>query len=89
VTTSLLDFLEQSLEKVDITQILSRSAPKDSEPPTPNDDLQLSSMSVTKDNQLSNFPVDIIVYCSVHPSTIRFRSVSRLLNMALCCYMTE
>ena len=74
VTTNLLDFLEQSLEKVDINELINRSMTKSDEPETPADELEMSSMSVIgRDNQMSNFPVDIIVYCSVLPSTIRFR----------------
>lgn len=72
ITTSLLDFLEQSLEKIDINQLISMKTTK-SEPQTP-DELELSSMSViAAAGQGSSFPVDITVYCSVLPSTIRFR----------------
>lgn len=79
MTTNLLDFLEQSLEKVDLNQLITRamSTPETNQPQTPGPDLDGSSMSViSRENQMSNFPVDIIVNCSVLPSTIRFRFVS-------------
>ena len=79
MTTNLLDFLEQALEKVDLNQLISRSRSKSdhavpAEPQTPGG-LEISSMSViaSRDRERSNFPVDIIVYCNVMPSTIRFR----------------
>lgn len=86
VTTNLLDFLEQALEKVDLNQLINRGRSKSNpaEPQTP-DELEMSSMSVaaSRDGQLSNFPVDIIVYCNVLPSTIRFRLESNTFVNAL------
>lgn len=89
VTTNLLDFLELSLEKVDINQLISRatktSSSETDQPQTPTDNLEASSMSViARDNQMSNFPVDIVVYCSVLPSTIRFRFVVCFRNCYHC-----
>lgn len=86
ITTSLLDFLEQSLEKVDINQLMNpaRNRPSSEQvqpDPTVTHDLDTSSMSaLVNSSQSSNFPVDIIVYCSVLPSTIRFRSVFLMIS---------
>lgn len=98
MTTNLLDFLEQALEKVDLNQLISQAKSRTEttqEPQTP-EELEMSSMSIiaNRDNQLSNFPVDIIVYCNVMPSTIRFRYVLGsfwfkfldVFALLLCCF---
>lgn len=83
MTTNLLDFLEQSLEKVDISQLVSRSSVKLGAEPL-NEEFESASMSMLANgSSVANFPVDIIVYCLVQPSTIRFRSVTPPLTSSL------
>lgn len=84
MTTNLLDFMEQALEKVDLNQLISRSRSKSNTEPEPQtpEELEMSSMSVigSRDREMSNFPVDIIVYCNVMPSTIRFRLIKSTIS---------
>ncbi|XP_074650444.1 bridge-like lipid transfer protein family member 1 [Tubulanus polymorphus] len=73
IQPSLLDFLEQALEPIEMPQqVAQKTGDRSVIGDIMNVDLEASSTSLSSGAYATSFPVDVVVYISVQPSSIRF-----------------
>ncbi|KAL3880212.1 hypothetical protein ACJMK2_032469 [Sinanodonta woodiana] len=72
ISPCLLDYLEQTLEAIPITQPAHYSMKADMLESVLNMDLNASSSSLGAPAGIGSFPVDVVVFIRVEPSIIRF-----------------